>query len=139
MKKNMKEMMEELTSSGKPKELSKEMIQAKKEMLMELLGVSEEALKKRVKDGLDGARAMKVSVMAKDKEGLKEGLEKAEEVLEGEMPEMEEESEEQEESEESLIKADSSMLDEVEEKEEEKKPEMDEEDEEESFFMKKRK
>lgn len=139
MKKNMKEMMEELSSSGKPKELSKEMIQSKVDVLKELLGLSEEAIRSKAKEGLDGARAMKVSVLAKDKEGLKEGLEKAEEVLEGEMPEMEEESEEQEESEESPIKADSSMLEEVEEKEEEKKPEMDEEDEEESFFAKKRK
>lgn len=134
MKKNMKEMMEEMMSSDKPKMMDEKSIQAKKEMLMELLGLSEEALKDKAKAGLDGARAMKVSVMAKDKEGLKEGLEKAEEVLEGEMPEMEEESEEQEESEESPIKADSSMVE-----EEEKKPMMDEEDEEESFFMKKRK
>ena len=40
----------------------------------------------------------KVSIMAPDKEGLKQGLEKAEDILEGEMPEMEESEDMEEES-----------------------------------------
>lgn len=98
MKKGMKEMMEELSSSGKPKKMDEKSIQAKMDMLMELLGVSEEMLKGKSKMGLDEAKAMKVAVMAKDKEGLKQGLEKAEDILEGEMPEMEESEEMEEES-----------------------------------------
>jgi hypothetical protein len=138
MKKGMKEMMEEMMSSGKPKQMDEKAIQAKKEMLMELLGLADSEIKGRSKSGLDEARAMKVSVMAKDKEGLKEGLEKAEEVLESQMPEemeegSEEESEEMEEKKEMPLMADSSMV-------EEEKPESEEdEEEEESFFAKKRK
>lgn len=129
----MKKMLEEMMAESKPKEMSEKDIQAKKEMLMELLGLADGELKSRSKKGLDDHKAMKVAVMAKDKEGLKEGLEKAEEVLE-QMPEegMEEESEESEELPE--MKADSSMMEEKEEM-----PEMEEDDEEESFFSKKRK
>lgn len=138
MKKGMKEMMEEMMSSGKPKQMSEKDIASKMDVLRELLGLADAEIKGRSKSGLDQARAMKVSVMAKDKEGLKEGLEKAEEVLEGEMPEemeegSEEESEEMEEKKEMPLMADSSMV-------EEEKPEMEEdEEEEESFFAKKRK
>jgi hypothetical protein len=132
MKKGMKEMMEEMNPS---KKMGKEDMSAKVDVLKELLQMAESELKGRSKMGLDGARAMKVSVMAKDKESLKEGLEKAEDVLESEMPEeMSDESEDEMEemSEESEMEempkklmADSSMVE--------------EEEEEPSFFKKKKK
>ena len=131
MKKGMKEMMEEMKSSDMPKQMSEKDIQAKKEMLMELLGFADSELKGKAKSKLDEARAMKVAVMAKDKEGLMEGLEKAEDILEGEMPEMED-SEEEMESEEQEVKPEPLM----EEKEEIKPALM--EDEEDSFFKKKK-
>lgn len=116
MKKGMKEMMEELNSSSKPKKMDEKSIQAKMDMLLELLGVSEEMLKGKSKMGLDEAKAMKVSVMAKDKEGLKQGLEKAEDVLE-DMTEMEESEEMMEE--ESYADKMNPLKDEEEETEEE--------------------
>lgn len=131
MKKGMKEMMEEMKSSDMPKQMSEKDIQAKKEMLMELLGFADSELKGKAKSKLDEARAMKVAIMAKDKEGLMEGLEKAEDIIEGEMPEMED-SEEEVESEEQEMKPEPLM-----EEKEEIKPEL-MEDEEESFFKKKK-
>jgi hypothetical protein len=132
MKKGMREMMEEMNPS---KKMGKEDMSAKMDVLKELLQMAESELKGRSKMGLDGAKAMKVSVMAKDKESLKEGLEKAEDVLESEMmpEEMSEESEDEmsDESEDEMeempkkMMADSSMVD--------------EEEEEPSFFKKKKK
>lgn len=57
--------------------------------------VKKDVLKKIIEQMMNkgGEGLQKVTVMAKDKEGLKKGLEKAEEVMEGsEEPEMEEES-----------------------------------------------
>lgn len=77
--------------------MKKDMMPHEKKAKMSVL----EELQKQAADAmggkLDGVK--KVSVMAPSKEGMKEGLEKAEEILEGmpegesEMPEMEEEHE----------------------------------------------
>lgn len=44
-------------------------------------------------DSLDAKKKMKATVIASSPKGLKEGLEKAEDVVEGQMPEMEDEEE----------------------------------------------
>ncbi len=67
---------------------------AKLDVLQALRKVAMELIKEKADEGLsDGApEAMqKVAVMAKDKEGLKQGLEKAEDILGGEEGESEDE------------------------------------------------
>lgn len=46
----------------------------------------------KIKDGLASKKPMKVSVLAPDKAGLEKGLEAAEDVVDGEMPEFGEEA-----------------------------------------------
>lgn len=66
------------------------MLEAKKEVLKELLMEAMQEMKSRNKRGLDEAKSMqKVSVMAPDKDGLKKGLAKAEDALDM-MPEQDE-------------------------------------------------
>ncbi len=76
------------------KHMSKMDVEAKKDVLKELLEMAMEEMRGANKRGLDEAMSMKkVSVMAPDKEGLKQGLEKAEEVIEGEESPVDEEEE----------------------------------------------
>jgi len=93
--------LEKMLMSKKDKgAMSEKSMQAKMEVLQELLQMAQEAMGSKVKGGMD--EMQKVSVMAPDQEGLKKGLEIAEEIAENseEMPEeasepkMEEASEE---------------------------------------------
>ena len=84
----------------KKSSMSKEDIQAKIDVLQELLDMAEEAKMEDV-----GSRMQKVSVAAPDKESLEEGLDKAKELVESSdeesmMSEMESEDKEEEEDEE---------------------------------------
>lgn len=88
---DMKKMME--MAKDKKSGLDKKEIQAKIDVLQELMDMADGAEGDSIMDGLQ-----KVTVAAKDKEGLKQGLEKAEEVLEG-SEEMEEEDMEESENE----------------------------------------
>jgi hypothetical protein len=65
--------------------LSDQEKQAKMEVLKELVQMAQEMLGGKVKSGMDEMN--KVSVLADDKDGLKEGLEKAQEIVE-EQPEL---------------------------------------------------
>src|SRR6478736_8328892 len=69
-------------------EMSPEEIQAKLEVVKELMAMAQEAMGDGVKRGLDDMHASKVSVMAPDKEGLEEGLEKASDLVAGAPDEM---------------------------------------------------
>lgn len=100
--KDLEKILMKKMSNKEPSEMSPEMLQAKEEVLQELIQAMQELRGKRV--GSDLGAMQKVSVMSPDKEGLKEGLEKAEDVLEmmpeeGEMEEMEMPEEDEEEDE----------------------------------------
>ena len=63
-------------------------VQAKVDVLKELLQIAKEEMRGRNKQGMEdmmGQKMQKVAVMAPDEEGLKEGLEKAEEIVESKM------------------------------------------------------
>lgn len=80
--------------------------QAKLEALKELRNMAMQMIKDSAEEGelpAEMGKMQKVMVAAKDKEGLKEGLEKAEDILEGS---------EEEESDEEMDKAPESMEDE---------------------------
>lgn len=77
----MKELMQMLEQEGSMEgqgELSPEMIQAKIDVLQELLQEATMSTEQSMMDGMQ-----KVEVMAPDAEGLEMGLEKAEEIVEG--------------------------------------------------------
>lgn len=83
--KDLKSFLEDkMGKPGKPNEL-------KKEARGRVLNDFKDAAKEHMGESLGGA-LKKVTVMAKDDQDLKKGLEKAEELVEN-MPEMEEESE----------------------------------------------
>lgn len=99
--KDLEKILMKKKESGK---LSDEEAQAKMDVLQELMEMAHQAMGSKVKNGMDEMK--KVSVMAPDKEGLEEGLEKAQELVEKpelsdmlekseEMPEMEEKEEKQ--------------------------------------------
>lgn len=99
----MKDKLSALMAEKKKGELSPEEVQAKQEVLMELLEWAQDAMGGRVKSGMDELMApAKVEVMADSPEGLEEGLDKAKDIVE-EMPEdmmaMEESEEETSEDE----------------------------------------
>lgn len=63
-------------------------VQAKVDVLKELLEVAKDEMRGRNRKGMEdmmGQKMQKVAVMAPDEEGLKEGLEKAEEIVESKM------------------------------------------------------
>lgn len=66
-------MMDKMESD----EMDPRMVEAKLEVLKELLGMANESAGKDIASGMQ-----KLTVMAPDKEGLMEGMEKAEEVVE---------------------------------------------------------
>lgn len=140
--KDMKKMMA-MMDEKRPSKMSANDIQAKKDILKELLGMADEAMKGKLGEGMKG---MKVSVMAKDEEGLKEGLEKAEDLVESRQemkmePENElAEDDMMEEAKEDMLDPDAEMSPESElGAEEADKKMLPEEEEEESFFGKKKK
>lgn len=90
----MKDLEKMLMSKKDKGEMSKEDIQAKMDVLMELMQMAREAMGSKVKSGMDEMN--KVSVMAPDKEGLEEGLDKAKELMQS--PMLEESEEEMEEN-----------------------------------------
>jgi hypothetical protein len=92
----MKDLEKMLMSKKDKGEMSEQEMQAKMEVLQELLQMAQEAMGSKVKGGLD--EMQKVSVMAPDKESLTKGLDLAKEVA-AEAPELTEE-EPKEESEE---------------------------------------
>lgn len=74
-------------------------VQAKVDVLKELLEVAKDEMRGRNKRGMEdmmGQKMQKVAVMAPDEEGLKEGLEKAEEIVESKMEGEDEEGYEEE-------------------------------------------
>lgn len=91
----MKKMMEMLEEKGEasPADLESPEVKSKLDILQDLKAMMEDILKGDVEKGLK-----KVTVAAKDEESLKEGLDKAKEVVE-EMPKMEEEVDEESEEE----------------------------------------
>jgi len=140
--KDMKKMMA-MMDEKRPSKMSANDIQAKKDILKELLGMADEAMKGKLGEGMKG---MKVSVMAKDPESMKEGLEKAEELV-GDRQDMKMEPENElaeddmmEEAKEDMPDPDAEMSPESEKGAEEADKEMlPTEEEEESFFGKKKK
>lgn len=88
--KNLEKML--MSKNDKNGKMSEQEIQAKMDVLMELMDMAKQALGSKVKSGMD--EMQKVSVMAPDKEGLEEGLDKAQEILES-SPHMMEESKEE--------------------------------------------
>jgi len=105
----MKDMLEKLMAKKKPMKLDEDYKSAKMDTLKSL----HEEMTKMMGDDVRGLK--KVTVAAPDAKGLKMGLEKAEDMMESKMPEMEEmaseESEEEEEGEEEAM-----SLEEIEEK-----------------------
>lgn len=88
----MKKMMK-MMGMMKPEEkecgaMDKEHLIALRDVLDELISMSSEEAKKGVKAGMDGLQ--KVTVAAPDQEGLEEGLEKAQDLMES-VPELKEE------------------------------------------------
>lgn len=140
--KDMKKMMA-MMDEKRPSKMSANDIQAKKDILKELLGMADEAMRGKLGEGMKG---MKVSVMAKDEDGLKEGLEKAEDLVK-DRQEMKMEPENElaeddmmEEAKEDMLDPDAEMSPESEEGAEKADKEMlPTEEEEESFFGKKKK
>lgn len=105
----MKKMMDlegMLSEKKGKKEMSEKEVQAKMEVLQELMEMLQDQQGNSVKSGMDEMSMMsampkemqKVTVAAPDAEGLKEGLEKAEDIMES-SPMMAEEKPEEEESE----------------------------------------
>lgn len=114
-------------------EMSKEHLEVKMEMLKELMEHAKKGMGDRVLGGLEGLK--KVTVAAPSKEGLEEGLEKAQELLESEESPVMEESEEESEEEMSSEKSPA----ELESKEEMPKLEEEEEDDYSPFMKRKKK
>lgn len=77
MNDKMKKMMD-MMDEKRPSKMSENDIQAKMDILRELLGMADDAMRGKVGEGMKG---MKVSVMAKDPNAMKEGLEKAEDLV----------------------------------------------------------
>jgi hypothetical protein len=73
LKDGMEKML--MAKKGKQGEMSKEDVQAKMDVLHELLQMAHNAMGGKVKSGMD--EMQKVSVMAPDQKGIKEGLAKA--------------------------------------------------------------
>lgn len=126
MKDLEKMLMKKMKGEESEDRMSDEEINAKMEVLMELLELSKMMTGDRIKRDMD--EMQKVTVMAPDKEALVEGLEKAEDLVET-IPETEESEENPEEDEASEL---------LEEKEESSEAEM-KEDEEDSMFLPKKK
>lgn len=126
----LERMLSNKSKSGE--EMSEEQLQVKMEMLKELMDHAKKGMGDRVLGGLEGLK--KVTVASPSQEGLEEGLEKAQELLQSkESPLMEEESEE--EMEESSDPSPAEM-----ESKEKEGPKAEEEDEEDySPFIKRRK
>lgn len=97
----MKDMMKLMDKKG-GQEMSEQEVQAKMDVVQELLQMAQEAMGSRVKHDMD--EMQKVSVAAPDKESLLEGLEMAQDVAE-ESPEMEESSEEKSPESEEVVEA----------------------------------
>lgn len=89
----MKKLMQMLEEGGKEKKskMNPEKSKAKMDVLKELMAMADEGEVGSLSEGLQ-----KVTVAAKDKAGLEQGLDKAKEVL-GELPEEEESDEEDKE------------------------------------------
>lgn len=143
--KQMKKMMD-MMDEKRPSKMSANDLQAKKDVLMELLGMADEAMRGKSAKGMDELKGMKVSVMAKDPESMKKGLEKAEDLVKDRQDmEMEPENElaeddPMEESKEDMTDPDSELSPESELDAKEASDKMiPEEDEEESFFGKRKK
>lgn len=92
----MKDLMK-MVDSNQDDDMQPEDRSAKTEMLMELIKMASKAAGEDIKKGMDGMK--EVSVMAPDQEGLKEGLELAEDVVEEESDLMPEDGMEMEEME----------------------------------------
>ena len=84
MKEMLEKMMMKKASKGKEDKMSEMEVEAKMDVLKELLGLAQTEMGSRVKSGMD--EMQKVTVAAPDKESLLKGLGKAEEITE-EMPE----------------------------------------------------
>jgi len=80
MKDLEKMLMQKMGGKKEDSEMSPEMCQAKEDVLQELIEAMQGLQEQRVGDGMKSMQ--EVSVMAPDKEGMKKGLEKAEDVLE---------------------------------------------------------
>lgn len=125
----LKDLEKMLMKKDKTDKLSDKAKQAKMEVLKELFDMTQSLMGSKVKDGMDEMR--KVTVMAPDKESLKEGLEKAQEMAENpELDKMMDKMEQSEESEEKKDSPEEEMIEEISEKMASK----DDEDEEESPF-----
>lgn len=88
----MKDLEKMLMSKKDKSKMSDQEVQAKMDVLMELMEMAKDALGSKVKSGMD--EMQKVSVSAPDKESLEEGLEKAQELVEKSPDMMMEEKEE---------------------------------------------
>lgn len=90
--------LEKMMMSKKDKsQMSEQEMQAKMEVLQELLHMAQEAMGSKVKNGMDEMK--KVSVMAPDQASLEKGLEMAKEVSASpELAKIEEDAEEEKES-----------------------------------------
>lgn len=134
----MKDLEKLLMKKADKQELSKPAIQAKMDVLKELFELSQKLLGEKVKGGMDEMK--KVTVMAPDKEGLKEGLDKAKEIADSPLVDMLSENEEEETPKEESEECADTLVDENKEEssmsEEEPKEDSDEE---ESFLNLKRK
>jgi succinate dehydrogenase/fumarate reductase flavoprotein subunit len=75
--KDLEKLLMKKSASGK---MSAEEVQAKMDVLEELLEMAQSEMGGRVKHGMDSMK--KVSVIAPDQEGLEKGLEKAKELVE---------------------------------------------------------
>jgi hypothetical protein len=82
--------------------MSKKLSPMEQEAKMKVLQECMDDMDGMMGEGLDQKKKMKVSVLASSKKGLKEGLEKAKEVVGGDHEMLDEESEEEELSEEEL-------------------------------------
>lgn len=80
----MKDLAKMLMSKKDSSKMDEKSIQAKMDVLQELMDMCKEQMSSKVKSGMDEMR--KVTVAAPTQEGLEEGLEKAQELTE-EMPE----------------------------------------------------
>lgn len=85
----MEELMKMLAKK-KDDKMSPDEVQAKMDVIKELLGMADEHMGSKVKSGLDDMQ--KVSVMAPDSESLEAGLDKAQDLV-GAMPEDEDDEE----------------------------------------------
>jgi uncharacterized phage infection (PIP) family protein YhgE len=136
LKDGMEKML--MAKKGKQGEMSKEDVQAKMDVLHELLQMAHDAMGGKVKHGMD--EMQKVSVMAPDQKGIKEGLAKAAGMME-ESPEESPEMEMDLEGEMSPEEKAKSLLEESPEEEAKESPEQEAsepmEQEEESLFSKK--